>query len=100
MLSCNRCIASPCVSPAILTPFIPLNCHSVPRCCADYLLKVAVENRQSTSTRVVDVMTPKANLKMVSPNDHVLTAMYMMSDHNVRHVPVMNNEVRPPLLIH
>lgn len=48
-----------------------------------------MESRQSGSTRVGEVMTPKTHLHTVAPDQPVLKAMELMADHNVRHVPVM-----------
>ncbi|KAL3145027.1 hypothetical protein ABBQ32_003523 [Trebouxia sp. C0010 RCD-2024] len=57
----------------------------------DYLTKVVVKGKSSTSVHVKDVMTPASRLMTVTPNHSVLEVMSMMNDNNFRHVPVVNN---------
>ena len=56
---------------------------------ADYLTKVVVKGKSSTSVHVREVMTPAARLMTVTPNHSVLEVMEMMNDNNFRHVPVV-----------
>ena len=58
--------------------------------CADYLTKVVVKGKSSTSVHVQDVMTPASRLMTVTPNHSVLEVMSMMNDNNFRHVPVVS----------
>jgi len=55
---------------------------------ADYLTKVVVKGKSSTSVHVREVMTPAERLMTVTPNHSVLEVMEMMNDNNFRHVPV------------
>lgn len=55
----------------------------------DYLTKVVVKGKSSTSVHVKDVMTPASRLMTVTPNHSVLEVMSMMNDNNFRHVPVV-----------
>lgn len=56
----------------------------------DYLNKVVVKGRQSSSTRVADIMTPAGVLETVTPQHSVLDVMGLMVDKNFRHVPVID----------
>jgi len=56
----------------------------------DYLTKVVVKGKSSTSVHVREVMTPAERLMTVTPNHSVLEVMEMMNDNNFRHVPVVN----------
>ncbi|KAG7667069.1 hypothetical protein Ndes2526B_g04440 [Nannochloris sp. 'desiccata'] len=55
----------------------------------DYLTKVVVKGRQSTNTKVSEIMTPATNLLTVSPQHSVLDVMELMVEKNFRHVPVV-----------
>ena len=57
--------------------------------CADYLTKVVVIGKQSTSTNVQEIMTPQSKLMTVSPQSSVVDVMALMTANNFRHVPVV-----------
>ncbi|KAL4421922.1 hypothetical protein ABPG77_005206 [Micractinium sp. CCAP 211/92] len=56
----------------------------------DYLNKVVVKGKQSSSTRVSEIMTPAGVLETVTPQHSVLDVMGLMVDKNFRHVPVID----------
>ncbi|PRW60603.1 CBS domain-containing mitochondrial [Chlorella sorokiniana] len=56
----------------------------------DYLNKVVVKGKQSSSTKVSDIMTPSEVLLTVTPQHSVLDVMELMVDKNVRHLPVID----------
>ena len=58
-------------------------------CHADYLTKVVVVGKQSTSTNVQEIMTPQSKLMTVSPQSSVVDVMALMTANNFRHVPVV-----------
>jgi CBS domain-containing protein len=53
----------------------------------DYARKVVIKGKRSFDTRVSDIMS--TNLPRVTANDTVEHCMALMSDHNVRYLPVM-----------
>lgn len=55
----------------------------------DYLTKVACEGRSSKDTKVEQIMTSGSKLITVTPRHTVLETMEIMADHNVRHLPVV-----------
>ncbi|GAQ80917.1 cystathionine beta-synthase family protein [Klebsormidium nitens] len=57
----------------------------------DYLRKVAIENRTSKETKVGDIMTVEAKLVTVTPDTQVLQAMQLMTEHRIRHIPVVDD---------
>jgi CBS domain-containing protein len=56
----------------------------------DYARKVILKGRASASTAVRDIMTAK--VLTLSPTHNVDDAMRMMTDHRIRHLPVMRGE--------
>ncbi|XP_051134303.1 CBS domain-containing protein CBSX3, mitochondrial-like [Andrographis paniculata] len=56
----------------------------------DYLRKIIVQGRSSKSTKVGDIMTEENKLITVTPDTRVLTAMQLMTDNRIRHIPVIN----------
>ncbi|KAI7837032.1 hypothetical protein COHA_009109 [Chlorella ohadii] len=56
----------------------------------DYLNKVVVKGKQSSNTKVSDIMTPSEVLLTVTPQHSVLDLMEMMVEKNVRHLPVID----------
>lgn len=56
---------------------------------ADYLTKVVVVGKQSTSTNVREIMTPQNKLMTVTPQSSVVDVMALMTANNFRHVPVV-----------
>lgn len=65
--------------------------------CADYLTKVVVLGKSSSSLHVREIMTPQSKLMTVSPNQSVLEVMSLMIDNNFRHVPVVRPAIMPPI---
>ena len=56
----------------------------------DYLRRIALEGRTSRETRVADVMT--ADLVTVEPTTPVDACLATMTDHKIRHLPVMDGD--------
>jgi CBS domain-containing protein len=54
----------------------------------DYTRKIVLKGRSSDSTRVEEVMT--ANVICVSPRARTRDCMALMSEKNIRHLPVMD----------
>lgn len=55
----------------------------------DYARKVILKGRSSAETRVVEVMTE--DLHTVAPDRTVHGCMKVMTDHRIRHLPVVEN---------
>ncbi|KAI8470822.1 MAG: hypothetical protein J3K34DRAFT_419087 [Monoraphidium minutum] len=69
--------------------------HSVDACVGilterDYLRRVVLDGRSSFSTAVREIMTPKAQVHVLTPSDTVLHAMQMMVHHDIRNIPVVD----------
>lgn len=56
----------------------------------DYSRKVILKGKHSVDTTVSDIMS--SDLPAVSPNDSIETCMALMSDNNIRYLPVFENE--------
>lgn len=56
----------------------------------DYSRKVALKGKSSTDTVVKEIMS--ADLPRVTPNDSVDYCMQLMSDKNIRYLPVFDGE--------
>src|SRR5258708_39430297 len=54
----------------------------------DYTRKVILKGRSSDSTRVEEIMTP--NVVCVSPRTKARECMALMTEKNIRHLPVMD----------
>jgi CBS domain-containing protein len=54
----------------------------------DYTRKVILKGRSSDTTRVEEIMTP--NVVVVSPRTKTRECMALMTDKNIRHLPVMD----------
>ena len=57
----------------------------------DYSRKVVLLGKSSTDTKVSEIMS--SNLPRVTPNDSVDYCMQLMSDKNIRYVPVFENDL-------
>ncbi len=55
----------------------------------DYSRKVALEGKSSADTKVSEIMT--TNLPSVIPGDTIERCMQLMSDKNIRYMPVFEN---------
>ena len=55
----------------------------------DYTRKVILKNRSSSETRVSEIMT--AEVKTVSPSSTAAECLTIMSEHHIRHLPVVDN---------
>ena len=51
---------------------------------------MVVKGRNSSSTKVSDIMTPAKSLVTVTPHHSVLDVMELMVEKNFRHVPVVD----------
>jgi len=56
----------------------------------DYSRKIALRHKSSVDTKVSEIMT--TNLPSVKPNDSVEHCMLLMSDKNIRYLPVFEGE--------
>jgi CBS domain-containing protein len=56
----------------------------------DYSRKVILKGKSSTDTPVAEIMSK--DLPSVTPNDTVEFCMELMSDKNIRYLPVFENE--------
>jgi IMP dehydrogenase len=54
----------------------------------DYTRKVILKGRSSDTTRVEEIMTP--NVVVVSPRTRTRECMQLMTDKNIRHLPVVD----------
>ena len=57
----------------------------------DYSRKVALKGKNSSVTKVSEIMSTE--LPSVSPTDTVERCMQLMSDKNIRYLPVFENEM-------
>lgn len=57
----------------------------------DYSRKVILKGKSSTDTKVADIMSE--DLPRVNPNDTVEFCMQLMSDKNIRYLPVFDNNL-------
>lgn len=57
----------------------------------DYSRKVVLQGKSSTDTRVSEIMS--ADLPRVTPNDMVDYCMQLMSEKNIRYLPVFDNDL-------
>ncbi len=55
----------------------------------DYTRKVALQGKNSRETPISDIMT--ANVITVAPNTRTRECMTLMSQHKIRHLPVVDN---------
>ncbi len=55
----------------------------------DYARKVILQGRSSKDTTVADIMTTE--VITITPDQTVEDGMHMMTDHRVRHLPVLSN---------
>ncbi|KDP38519.1 hypothetical protein JCGZ_04444 [Jatropha curcas] len=60
---------------------------------ADYLRKIIAQERSSKYTQVAEIMTDENKLITVSSDTNILKAMQLMTDHHVRHVPVIDGKI-------
>lgn len=57
----------------------------------DYSRKVILKGKSSTHTEVAEIMSD--DLPRVTPNDSIDYCMKLMSDRNIRYLPVFENEL-------
>ena len=57
----------------------------------DYSRKVILQGKSSTDTKVSEIMS--SDFPRVTPNDSVDYCMQLMSDRNIRYLPVFENEL-------
>ena len=56
----------------------------------DYARKVILKGKSSTDTQVADIMS--VDLPRVDPSDTIEHCMQLMSDRNIRYLPVFEND--------
>lgn len=56
----------------------------------DYARKVILKDRSSKATRVRDIMTDRVTV--AGPRDTVEQAMRLMTEHHIRHLPVLDGD--------
>ncbi|KAA8537610.1 hypothetical protein F0562_027217 [Nyssa sinensis] len=59
----------------------------------DYLRKVIAQDRSSKYTRVGEIMTDQNKLITVTSDTNILHAMELMTENNIRHVPVIDGKI-------
>ncbi|KAI3767150.1 hypothetical protein L2E82_17237 [Cichorium intybus] len=59
----------------------------------DYLQKVIVKDRSSKYTKVGEIMTKQNKLVTVTSDTNIYQAMRLMSDNQIRHVPVIDGRI-------
>lgn len=57
----------------------------------DYSRKVALKGKSSTDTKVKEIMS--SDLPRVTPNDSIDYCMQLLSDKNIRYLPVFESEL-------
>ncbi len=55
----------------------------------DYTRKIVLKGRSSDTTRVEEIMTP--NVIVVNPRTKTRECMQLMTDRNIRHLPVVDD---------
>ena len=56
----------------------------------DIVRRLIAEKKDAQKTKVEDIMI--TNMKRISPEKDIFEAIVMMRDHNIRHIPVIDNE--------
>ncbi|XP_062097485.1 CBS domain-containing protein CBSX3, mitochondrial-like [Humulus lupulus] len=59
----------------------------------DYLRKIILEGRSPMHTRVGEIMTDESKLITVKSSTNILEAMQIMTDKQIRHVPVIDGRL-------
>ncbi|KAJ8772576.1 hypothetical protein K2173_027753 [Erythroxylum novogranatense] len=59
----------------------------------DYLRKIIAQGRSSKYTRVGEIMTDEKKLITVTSDTNIRQAMTLMTDHHIRHVPVIDGKI-------
>ncbi len=57
----------------------------------DYARKVVLQGRYSANTYVKEIMTPHPGLVIVHPETSVEECMELMTEHRIRHLPVVDH---------
>ena len=57
----------------------------------DYSRKVALKGKSSTDTKVKEIMS--SDLPRITPNDSIDYCMQLLSDRNIRYLPVFESEL-------
>ncbi|GMN35544.1 hypothetical protein TIFTF001_005364 [Ficus carica] len=60
---------------------------------ADYLRKIVLEGRSPVLTRVGEIMTDESKLITVTSDTNILQAMQIMTENQIRHVPVVDGKL-------
>jgi CBS domain-containing protein len=56
----------------------------------DYARQIILKDRSSEATRVEEIMTDK--VVHVQPNDEIVDCMALMTEHRIRHLPVIDKK--------
>jgi CBS domain-containing protein len=56
----------------------------------DYARQIILKDRSSEATRVEEIMTNK--VVHVQPNDEIVDCMALMTEHRIRHLPVIDKK--------
>ncbi|KAI3969877.1 hypothetical protein MKX01_038345 [Papaver californicum] len=59
----------------------------------DYLRKIIVQGRQCKQTKVGEIMTEENKLITVNSNTNIVEAMQLMTENDIRHVPVIDVKI-------
>ncbi|KAL5713427.1 CBS domain-containing protein cbsx3 [Ranunculus cassubicifolius] len=59
----------------------------------DYLRKIIVQGRQSKWTKVGEIMTEENKLITVTSDTNILKAMRLMTENQIRHMPVIDMKI-------
>ncbi|XP_052188615.1 CBS domain-containing protein CBSX3, mitochondrial isoform X2 [Diospyros lotus] len=59
----------------------------------DYIRKVIGQDRQPKFTKVVEIMTDQSKLITVRSDTNILQAMQLMTENQIRHVPVVDGRI-------
>ncbi|KAL9394968.1 hypothetical protein Peur_014253 [Populus x canadensis] len=59
----------------------------------DYMRKIIAQRRSSKYTRVGEIMTDENKLVTVTSDTSILQAMQLMTDHHIRHAPVIDGKI-------
>ncbi|KAJ4826045.1 hypothetical protein Tsubulata_029790 [Turnera subulata] len=59
----------------------------------DYMTKIIAPGRSSKYTKVGEIMTDENRLITVTSDTNILKAMQLMTDHQIRHAPVIDGKI-------
>ncbi|CAN6446692.1 unnamed protein product [Victoria cruziana] len=59
----------------------------------DYMRKIVIQERSPKATKVGDIMTDENKLITVASDTSLLQAMQLMTEHGIRHVPIIDGRM-------